>query len=398
MNHKKKLSPTISNTALAILCGVVVGVLIYFLFVKSSVVQIDTTSNTSGASVMISTTTQNSNGTSVQTTTLSTTSTATNSTENQVSTPYAQVNTSNTSSWPTYINDELGFQIKYPSDLIVDTSDPTTFKVTFPKTYFSTQMIDTDIVSISVNATCTPVVSFSDKGDASSTNVFINGINFVKNTQYDMGAGSHTATSIYDTNNVGSCYRITFQSHGPNDAGVYVGDPATIAAMDAAHVADAAHISNVVNMMLKTFAFATTPNGENEADYPSGVWTPNPAPTSNTSSPTSGSPTSGAGISITSVSQNPVAVGGTLTVNGQGFSGHDTIVWISNGSVNGVLWGGMPKSDNLISATVPAKACTIYTGASGASCPSYLIISPGIYTLSVANQNGTTDDTYIKVQ
>jgi hypothetical protein len=149
--------------------------------------------------------------------------------------------------------------------------------------------------------------------------------------------------------------------------------------------------------MIQSFAFVNTGAGENEAFY-----SPNMAgQAAGSGGSASGSSAGAAGngsITIATVSPIPVSVGGNLTISGSGFSGHDTIVWISNGTVNGVLWGGMPQGDSLITATVPPQACTQYVGASGMACPSYLIINPGIYTLSVSNENGTTDPVYIKVQ
>jgi hypothetical protein len=86
-----------------------------------------------------------------------------------------------------------------------------------------------------------------------------------------------------------------------------------------------------------------------------------------------------------------------LVLTGTGFSGSNTIVWISNGSVQGVLWSGSSSSDTSISATVPPQACT-QNIASGATCPSYLILNPGVYTVDVVDQNGTTDQSYIRIQ
>ncbi len=111
-----------------------------------------------------------------------------------------------------------------------------------------------------------------------------------------------------------------------------------------------------------------------------------------------GSSSSAIAINLSAVSPNPISVGGNLVLTGSGFFGNDTLVWISNGSVQGVLWEGPSSSDTSINAAVPFQACTQDEGNTGLQCPSYLVLSPGIYTVSVSNQNGTTDQVYVRIQ
>jgi hypothetical protein len=393
MSPQKKVLPV--AVTLAVLAGIALGALGFYFLMKSG--------SSSGANsetyTAATSTTASSASTSPVTTAGATTTTTTAA--NTVTQPIA------TSSWQTYTNYELGFSIQYPPDVTADdTSDPGTVTFTFPATYFSTVMKDSDNVSVTVSATCTPVTSFSDApanspdsasaypqtvvlggaiGGSSGANG--GGVSFTENIQSDIGAGNHGTRHIYDTNQNNSCYSITSSERGPNDAGLFgINDPTQIAETDAAHATDAAHVEAVMNAMIQSFTFVNTGAGENEAFY-----SPNMANGATASS-------AGSAIAIATISPIPVSVGGNLTISGSGFSGHDTIVWISNGSVNGVLWSGMPQSDSLITATVPSQACTQYVGASGLPCPSYLIINPGIYTLTVSNENGTTDQVYIKVQ
>ena len=171
-----------------------------------------------------------------------------------------------------------------------------------------------------------------------------------------------SSTLLYETTHEGACYVITHDSQGSDAVSI-------------------ASTTSIINGILSTFTFIDTPSGENEAEYSSGEQT-----------------VSEGIINLSSVAPSPVSVGGNLLLTGSGFSGYDTIVWISNGSVKAVLWGGMPSSDTSITAAVPSQACTQYIGASGLACPSYLILNPGVYAVDVSNQNGTTDQSYIKVQ
>ena len=332
-------------------------------------------------------------------------STATSTVSNASNTSSVVIATSSasqidTTSWKTFTNYELEFSIQYPPDVAVDSSDPTLFKVNFPReSYFSTVYADDVSVSVSVNSTC-PLI---DRGAQvkPSVNVVIGGVNFTKFETSDIGAGNIYDTVAYDALNNNSCYQIIFLDHHANGAGLYESDPAKIAALTTARDAEFAHVTDIVNAMISSFAFVSTPAGQDEATYTGGGAgvTGATSTISSSSSSTAASNAPGATpIFISTISPATLSVGGKLTVIGSGFLGHDTLVRISNGSVQGVLWGGMPSSDTSISMTIPGKVCTIYTGGSGAACPAYLIISPGIYTVDVSNQNGTTDTLYLKIQ
>ena len=289
-----------------------------------------------------------------------------------------------TRNWATYTNYELGFSINYPRDLVVDAgSQQNTITFSFPSSYYTSVMSDAVRVSVAVSATCTPVRSYTDRGESDGDVVMINGIQFAQNLQYGIGAGTYDDIKIYDTNENGACYRIKYSSHGGNSAGAFTSDHAEMAVIDAARNHDRARISNTVDAMLQSFNFATTGAGVDEASY---------------GNPANSGASSGVGIDLLTIAPTLLSTGGNAVLTGAGFSGHDTIVWISNGTVKGVVWGGMPTSDSSLSVTIPAKACTLYTGASGMACPSYLVIKSGLYTVFVSNQNGTTDPVYLTIQ
>jgi hypothetical protein len=389
MNQQKKTLPI--AVTLAVLVGIALGALGFYFLMKSA--------SSSGVNV-------NNETYIVATSTMATTSTvaSTTSADNVVNATNITAPIA-TSTWQTYINYELGFSMQYPPDVTADdTSDPGTVTFTFPATYFSTVMKDSDSVSVVVSTTCTPVTSFSDAPANSPDSALaypqtvvvggVNGVSFTENIQSDIGAGNHGTRFIYDTNQNNSCYRITSSAQGPNDAGVFgISDPAEIAEVNAAHTASAAYVAAIANVMIQSFTFVNTGAGENEAFY-----------SSSAAGPANGS----SDITITTISPTTISIGGQLTLNGAGFSANgnqDTVVWISNGSVNGFMWSGMPQNDSLITATVPTQACTqdinavgVSGSAGSATCPSYLIINPGTYTLTVSNENGTTDPVYVKVQ
>lgn len=326
-----------------------------------------------------------------------TTSTSTTPTPPEVvSSTTTDTSVIDTSNWKTYSNYELGFSMMYPPDLGLDTSDPSQIVMTFPKTYFSTVLKDDVTVTAAVHTTCDPLTA-GGQNTITNQNITVKGINFVENEVNDVAAGNRYETITYDTDKNSACYRITFVDHGANGAGLYISDPVQIKKADAQHDIELAHVTSIFNQMLSTFTFIDTPAGENESDYVPSIPATAGATSSQTAdaSTTSGSPT-GPQVILNSVNPTVVSVGDTITLGGSSFSGSDTTIWISDGTIKGILWEGMSDSDTTLLVKIPTQACT-QSVASGATCPSYLIVRPGIYTVSVSNQNGTTDELYITV-
>jgi hypothetical protein len=170
-----------------------------------------------------------------------------------------------TSTWKEYKNDELGFSIKYPSDLVIvpDThSTSVTFK--FPDTYFSTVMKDQVVVSVYAERLCSPVVLSGHEGTISE-NMMVGGINFTRNEQYEIAAGNRYLTRTYDVIRNQVCYRTTFFVHGANGAGLYESDPAKIKEIDIVHDRELQYVTEIFGKMLESFDFVDTPEGINEA-------------------------------------------------------------------------------------------------------------------------------------
>ncbi len=108
-------------------------------------------------------------------------------------------------------------------------------------------------------------------------------------------------------------------------------------------------------------------------------------------------------LSLKSVTPSTISTGSQITLSGGGFTGHDTLVWITQENAiksgkgeAGILWGGMPQSDSSINFTVPSRVCTYYTGASGKACDTFMNITDGDYVVYV--QNGANMSNYLPVR
>ena len=98
-------------------------------------------------------------------------------------------------------------------------------------------------------------------------------------------------------------------------------------------------------------------------------------------------------VHIDTVAPAGVTYGKILTIDGKGFSGHDTLVRIKGTNVNAILWSGVPTSDTRLEITIPVSmdACVEYTGASGKPCSSFQKLPWVTYTVNIENQNGTSN-------
>ena len=341
------------------------------------------------------------------------TTTATSTASSTISAGSAGDNTNmDTALWNEYKSDELGFTIKYPKNVtIVPDSHPTSVTFTFPKEeYFTTVLKDSIVVSVYAEPTCSPMVysprrveqaSSTPSADVTgaslvisgagtiSENLFVNGINFIRNEQQDAAAGSRFETVTYDVIKNRVCYRIMFTSRGTNGAGFYESDAAKIAEIDGIHAKEYAHVKGVFSAMLSSFHFIDTPEGLNEASYQAGA--------TETDTP----------VRLLGITPSAISVGENFTLTGTGFSGHDTLVkiYVDNGFEKrsvpvdfSVLWGGMPESDTKITLPFPAKACSEYVGASGLPCPWFTVLKSGKYFIFVQNQNGQSNTLPITVK
>lgn len=106
---------------------------------------------------------------------------------------------------------------------------------------------------------------------------------------------------------------------------------------------------------------------------------------------------------LKSITPLNVSGGSQISLSGSGFTGHDTLVWITQESAiksgkgeAGILWGGIPQNDSSINFTVPSRVCTYYTGASGKACDTFMNITDGDYVIYV--QNGSGMSNYLPVR
>jgi len=109
-------------------------------------------------------------------------------------------------------------------------------------------------------------------------------------------------------------------------------------------------------------------------------------------------PTPVSGVSINSIQPSSGPIGTTLTITGSGFKqgsafigdSNDT-VWITNGSVKGVLGSYQAQSDTSITARISGAVCEVNNAYSGLPCSSLMTLNPGSYWIYVANGNGTSN-------
>lgn len=141
----------------------------------------------------------------------------------------------------------------------------------------------------------------------------------------------------------------------------------------------------------------------NQAPSPSISPTPIPSPTVQASTPEKDLGISVQPLGLKSVIPSVISIGSRVTLSGSGFTGHDTLVWITQENAiksgkgeAGIIWGGMPQSDSSINFTVPSRVCTYYTGASGKACDTFMNITDGDYVVYV--QNGANVSNYLPVR
>lgn len=96
--------------------------------------------------------------------------------------------------------------------------------------------------------------------------------------------------------------------------------------------------------------------------------------------------------SITAISPNVARVGTSVTLFGTNLSGSNTILF--NGT--GALYNAYSQNSNSISFVVPSSISAYC--AAGQACPQYAqVITPGTYSISITNQNGTSNSVPLTV-
>jgi len=159
--------------------------------------------------------------------------------------------TLDTSSWKTYTHDTLGFQVSYPSDLILNGDQSSTI-LAFPKeTYFSWPLLDDVKITIAASSTCPSLLNDTT---ATSSSVELNGYTFARHISQDVAAGNRYVEILYTTTSQeGICYSIYLFDHGSNGAGLYVDDQVFIKRYDDAHTTHMKTIIELFNAVVTKF-------------------------------------------------------------------------------------------------------------------------------------------------
>jgi hypothetical protein len=132
-----------------------------------------------------------------------------------------------TTNWNTYRNSTYAFQFKYPPGSITGTATNTTARIFLPTpvgTLLAEKYIDVSVVD-GANP-CKNTVS-GGAPSATSGNVTVNGITFLKETGSDAGAGNIYDWEAYSVvrPNTTSCVSIAFVLHS-NNPGAFTTPPA----------------------------------------------------------------------------------------------------------------------------------------------------------------------------
>jgi len=172
--------------------------------------------------------------------------------------------TVDTSSWKSYANNELGFSLKYPSDIIMNDGGQSLL-LAFPKeTYFHWPLQDDVKITVVASTTCAGSVKSINFGDISTSTITIALQTFNVTAGTDIGAGNIYKEIIYDIPGNSICYSLILNSHGANGSGLYVNDPALIKKYDDQHTAENASLMDSVYGILGNFKVISTPAGNLE--------------------------------------------------------------------------------------------------------------------------------------
>ena len=176
-------------------------------------------------------------------------------TANNVSVATSSVDTSK---WKTYKNDELGYSIKYPEDLIVNYDESKLILVFPAKNYFHWPLLDEVRLSLIATSSCATK-------NASTTEFSINDrLYSVDSDTTDVAMGSKWHETVYSIHRDGTCYKITASSRGTNGAGFYVDDQILIKKYDNQHDIDSSLVKSIIWAILGTFEKLNIPEGRIE--------------------------------------------------------------------------------------------------------------------------------------
>lgn len=184
--------------------------------------------------------------------------------ETSTSTPTASIVSIATSSvdttkWKTYKNDELGYSLKYPEDLIIN-YDESKLIIAFPqKNYFHWPLLDDVRLTLIATSSCS-------SNNASTSEFTINDRLYkVESDTVDMAMGTRWRETIYTISKDNICYKITVSIHGTNGAGFSVDDQSLIKKYDNQHDLDTSQVKATIWAILGSFEKITIPEGQLES-------------------------------------------------------------------------------------------------------------------------------------
>jgi hypothetical protein len=174
------------------------------------------------------------------------------------STPDIATSTVDISEWKIYDNQELGYSIKYPKDLIVN-YDALSLILAFPKDkYFHWPLLDDVKLTLISTSTCSSDI-------ASSSQITVNGIKYRFSKSDGAAMGTVYKENVYEINGNSVCYTITYNSKGTNGAGFYVDDPSLIKKYDNQHSLDNDEVIKIIYGILGSFKINTIEPGKVES-------------------------------------------------------------------------------------------------------------------------------------
>lgn len=174
------------------------------------------------------------------------------------STPDNIISTVDVKNWKIYDNQELGYSIKYPGDLIVN-YDTLSLILAFPKDkYFNWPLLDDVKLTLVSTSTCSLVT-------ASSSEITVNDIKYKVSRSNDAAMGTVYKKDSYEIYGNNACYIITMDSKGTNGSGFYVDDPSLIKKYDNQHKLDLDKVMSVVYGILGSFEIKNIDSGTVES-------------------------------------------------------------------------------------------------------------------------------------
>lgn len=162
------------------------------------------------------------------------------------------VSNADRSNWKKYSNQEFGYELEYPSDLILNQAD-SSLLLAFPKKiYFSWPLLDDAKVVVSASSTCLVDKTLVDERVSTSTVVVGDRIIELGEIS-DIGAGNIHKTMIFSMNGGNICHNLTFDSKGANGAGLFVGDSSVREKYDQEHKVNYDRVIDIVYGILESF-------------------------------------------------------------------------------------------------------------------------------------------------